>query len=40
MEDEMHPDYHKPGDTPDKIHWIKLRKTVLLAYGVLWQWVN
>ena len=36
MEDEMHADYHKPGDTPDKIHWIKLRKTVLLAYGILW----
>ena len=40
MEDEMHPDYHKPTDTPDKIHWIKLRKTVLLAYGMLWQWVK
>ncbi len=39
MEDEMHEDYHKPGDTPDKIHWIKLRKTVLLAYGVLYGWV-
>lgn len=39
MEDEMHEDYHKPGDTPDKIHWIKLRKTVLLAYGVLYQWI-
>lgn len=40
MEDEMHEDYHKPTDTPDKIHWIKLRKTVLLAYGILWGWVN
>lgn len=40
MEDEMHADYHKPGDTPDKIHWIKLRKTVLLAYGILWGWVK
>lgn len=40
MEDEMHADYHKPGDTPDKIHWIKLRKTVLLAYGILWGWVQ
>ena len=40
MEDEMHEDYHKPGDTPDKIHWIKLRKTVLLAYGILWGWVQ
>ena len=39
MEDEMHEDYHKPGDTPNKIHWIKLRKTVLLAYGVLYQWI-
>ena len=40
MEDEMHEDYHKPTDTPDKIHWIKLRKTVLLAYGILFGWVN
>ena len=40
MEDEMHADYHKPGDTPDKIHWIKLRKTVQLAYGILWGWVQ
>ena len=40
MEDEMHEDYHKPTDTPDKIHWIKLRKTVLLAYGILWGWVR
>ena len=38
MEDQMHEDYHKPTDTPDKIHWIKLRKTVLLAYGVLYKW--
>lgn len=40
MEDIMHEDYHKPTDTPDKIHWIKLRKTVLLAYAILWGWVN
>lgn len=40
MEDQMHKDYHKPTDTPDKIHWIKLRKTVLLAYGILWGWVR
>ena len=40
MEDEMHADYHKPTDTPDKIHWIKLRKTILLSYGVLWQWMR
>lgn len=39
MEDQMHEDYHKPTDTPDKIHWIKLRKTTLLAYGVLYSWV-
>lgn len=38
MEDIMHEDYHKPTDTPDKIHWIKLRKTVLLSYGVLYKW--
>ena len=40
MEDQMHEDYHKPGDTPDKIHWEKLRKTVLLSYGVLYGWVK
>lgn len=38
MEDQMHDDYHKPTDTPDKIHWKKLRKTVLLAYGILYKW--
>ncbi len=37
MEDDMHADYHKPTDTPDKIHWEKLRKTTLLAYSVLWR---
>lgn len=40
MEDEMHEDYHKPGDTPDKIHWVKLQKTILLAYGVLYEWAR
>lgn len=40
MEDEMHADYHKPGDTPDKIHWEKLQKTIQLAYGVLWEWIR
>lgn len=39
MEDEMHEDYHKPTDTPDKIHWNKLRKTTLLAYEILYGWV-
>lgn len=37
MEDFMHEDYHKPTDTPDKIHWEKLRKTTLLAYLILWK---
>lgn len=40
MEEELHEDYHKPGDTPDKIHWERLRKTVLLAYGILYGWVK
>lgn len=35
MEDEMHADYHKPTDTPDKICWEKLRKTTELAYFIL-----
>lgn len=37
MEDFMHKDYHKPTDTPDKIHWEKFRKTTLLAYLILWK---
>ena len=37
MEDFMHEDYHKPTDTQDKIHWEKLRKTTLLAYGILFR---
>lgn len=37
MEDFMHEDYHKPTDTPDKLHWEKLRKTTLLAYMILWE---
>ena len=37
MEDFMHEDYHKPTDTFDKIHWEKLRKTTLLAYGILFR---
>lgn len=40
MEENLHEDYHKPGDTPDKICWERLHKTVLLAYGILWGWVN
>jgi Zn-dependent M28 family amino/carboxypeptidase len=35
MEEELHSDYHKPTDTPDKLHWDKLKKTTLLAYGIL-----
>lgn len=35
MEEELHSDYHKPTDTPDKLHWEKLKKTTLLAYGIL-----
>lgn len=37
MEDELHEDYHKPTDTPDKIHWDKHKKSTLLAYEVLIQ---
>lgn len=35
MEDELHVDYHKPTDTPDKIHWEKHRKLTILSYEVL-----
>ncbi len=37
MEDELHEDYHKYTDTPDKIHWDKLQKCTLLAWSVLWK---
>ena len=37
MEVEMHEDYHKPGDTPDKICWDKLQKGALLSYWVIHQ---
>lgn len=37
MEDFMHVDYHKPTDTPNKLHWEKLRKTTVLAYRILFQ---
>lgn len=37
MEDFMHEDYHKPTDTPEKLHWEKLRKTTLLAYLILFE---
>lgn len=39
MEDELHEDYHKPGDTPDKICWVKLRKTIELAYIILSEFI-
>lgn len=39
MEDELHEDYHKPTDTPDKISWDKLEKTVKLSYWVIYEWV-
>ncbi len=39
MEVEMHEDYHKPGDTPDKICWDKLQKATLLSYWVIHQWI-
>ena len=40
MEEELHEDYHKPGDVPSKICWERLHKTVLLAYGILYSWVD
>jgi hypothetical protein len=40
MEESLHEDYHKPGDVPAKICWERLHKTVLLAYGILYRWVD
>lgn len=37
MEDFMHVDYHKPSDTPEKLHWEKLRKTTQLAFAILFE---
>jgi len=34
MEVEMHPDYHKPTDTSDKISWNKLERVIRLAFYI------
>lgn len=39
MEVELHEDYHKPGDTPDKICWDKLKKANLISYWVIYEWI-
>lgn len=39
MEVELHEDYHKPGDTPDKICWDKLKKATLISYWVIYEWI-
>lgn len=39
MEVEMHEDYHKPGDTPDKLCWDKIKKSALISYWVIFEWI-
>jgi hypothetical protein len=34
MEVNMHPDYHKPTDTSDKISFVKLERVIRLSYYI------
>ncbi len=34
MEVEMHPDYHKPTDTSDKISWVKLERVINFSFYI------
>ncbi len=36
----VHPDYHKPTDTVDKIHFGKLAKTTQLVFHTAWELAN
>lgn len=36
----VHADYHKPGDTPDKIEYDALEKRTRLAFAVTWELAN
>lgn len=38
--DGQHEDYHKPGDTVDKIDWEKMTKVARLVYGTAWRVAN
>lgn len=36
----LHPDYHKPTDTPDKINYELMRKRALLVFYTAWEMAN
>jgi Zn-dependent M28 family amino/carboxypeptidase len=36
----LHPDYHTPADTPDKINYEKIEKVARLAHQVTWDLAN
>ncbi len=36
----LHPDYHQPSDTPDKINYDKLEKIVRLVFLCTWRTAN
>ena len=36
----LHPDYHKPSDTPDKINYTLLQKRALLIFFTTWEMAN
>lgn len=36
----LHPDYHQPGDTPDKINYSKLERISRLVYLAAWETAN
>lgn len=36
----LHPDYHTPGDTPDKINYTKMEKIVRLIFRTAWRLAN
>lgn len=36
----LHPDYHKPSDTPDKINYVLLQKRARLIFFTAWEMAN
>ena len=38
--DGVHEDYHKPGDSPDKIDYQKMEKITRTVYMTLWEVAN
>ncbi|HRQ52472.1 MAG TPA: M28 family peptidase, partial [Agriterribacter sp.] len=36
----LHPDYHKPSDTPDKINYLLMQKRAQLVFFTAWDMAN